>query len=463
MTKKETKNIQNNNNSELISKNYIGYALGDLGECLTYAIMGSFLTPYYLEVAQIPPAALSLMYLILKTIDAISNPLMGLFLDKFYVKFPNKCGKYRPWMLKASPLIFITAILMYTAPTYIEGVTKIVIAYITYFIYQISYTVFNISYGTLLSAMAKNEIERTKLSSARGLGSQIGFLLPVVVMPFILEYFKNRQNIGYTVGVTILAAMGLISCLLSVFWTVERNVTSTSKENKRNNNFNIGDIIELFKSNRSFVAMCIVGVIFNIAFYIYSTLQIYVFRDIFDAFTLMGLNSVLGTAIGIVALIIIPSISKKNGLLTTVKYSELISVAAFGLTYLFARDVFLYMIGSSIALGFAMITVQTQWGMIGEVMDFNKYKTGKNIDGTIYGTFNLSRRVGQAIGLAGAIWILTFINFVPGSISQTPPAVSGLKASVLILPALGMFVCFLAYQFLWNITDEDRKKMEKID
>ena len=151
MKKEGTRKAQNNEKNGLIKKNYIGYGLGELGEVLTFSIMSSFLTPYYLEVAKISPATLSLMYLILKTIDAISNPLMGIILDKFHVKWPNKKGKYRPWMLRAAPLIFITAILMYTAPTYVEGVAKVIVAYLTYFLYQISYTVYNISFGTLLS------------------------------------------------------------------------------------------------------------------------------------------------------------------------------------------------------------------------------------------------------------------------------------------------------------------------
>ena len=107
MGKEITRKPGNNKENGLTKKNYIGYGLGDLGECLTFAIMSSFLTPYYLEVANIPPATLSLMYLILKTIDAISNPLMGIILDKFHVKKTNRQGKYRPWMLKAATLIIL--------------------------------------------------------------------------------------------------------------------------------------------------------------------------------------------------------------------------------------------------------------------------------------------------------------------------------------------------------------------
>ena len=40
-----------------------------------------------------------------------------------------------------------------------------------------------------------------------------------------------------------------------------------------------------------------------------------------------------------------------------------------------------------------------QWGMMGEVIDYNEVVVGKRTEGSIYGTFNLTRRIGQAIDL----------------------------------------------------------------
>ena len=47
-----------------------------------------------------------------------------------------------------------------------------------------------------------------------------------------------------------------------------------------------------------------------------------------------------------------------------------------------------------------------QWGLVGEAIDYNEMITGKRTEGSIYGTFNLSRRVGQTIGNSAAMLLL---------------------------------------------------------
>ena len=51
-----------------------------------------------------------------------------------------------------------------------------------------------------------------------------------------------------------------------------------------------------------------------------------------------------------------------------------------------------------IGSGMAMVSIQMQWGLVGEAIDYNEFVTGKRTEGFIYGTFNLSRRIGQTIG-----------------------------------------------------------------
>ena len=69
-------------------------------------------------------------------------------------------------------------------------------AFITYLLYEASYTMFNIPYGSLLSAMADNDAQRAKLSSARGFGSIIGTLIPMVLFPVIIDYDQSNALIA---------------------------------------------------------------------------------------------------------------------------------------------------------------------------------------------------------------------------------------------------------------------------
>ena len=457
---KETKTLK-----PVTTKNYIGYALGDLGGCMTFAIMGSFLSPYYTEVAGMTPSQVALMFLLIKVWDAINDPLMGVILDKAFAKSRSKKGKFLPWMMRATPLLLVTSIIMFTAPTYSQGIGKVISAYVTYLLYEASYTMFNIAYGSLLSAIAKTDGERSKFSSARGMGSVIGNLIPLFIFPYILDYFADNQAKGYIVGVTVCAVIGFIACLFSVLWSEERNIEPLKSEDAQQaeaDQIKVTDILVVFKKNRSFVAMCVIGVFYCIQQYIITTLQIYMYRDVLGVITLMSISSLVGMGLSVVMLMILPKISETYGLQNTVRASQLISVVLYIITFALPTSPYVFLIASSMASAVSGTTVLMQWGMMGEVIDYNQLVTGKRTEGSIYGTFNLMRRIGQAIGASVAVALLPVIGFIPNAVSQTAGALTGIKFLITLVPAACMVVCWLSLKFLYNITDEDKKKMAEM-
>ncbi|MBQ3066779.1 MAG: MFS transporter, partial [Clostridia bacterium] len=66
-------------------------------------------------------------------------------------------------------------------------------------------------------------------------------------------------------------------------------------------------------------------------------------------------------------------------------------------------------------------------GLVGEAIDYNEYLTGKRTEGSIYGVFNLARRVGQTIGLGFSFFALEWINYDPELPTQTDGTVFGFK------------------------------------
>ena len=83
-------------NTTLTKKHMIGYALGDLGGCMTFSIVGSFMTRYYINVTMLDTAVLAMMTLIWKIWDAAGNPVIGMLMDREYARTQNPRGKFRP-------------------------------------------------------------------------------------------------------------------------------------------------------------------------------------------------------------------------------------------------------------------------------------------------------------------------------------------------------------------------------
>jgi GPH family glycoside/pentoside/hexuronide:cation symporter len=106
-----------------------------------------------------------------------------------------------------------------------------------------------------------------------------------------------------------------------------------------------------------------------------------------------------------------------------------------------------------------MVSIQMQWGLVGEAIDYNEFITGKRTEGSIYGTFNLSRRIGQTIGLGISFFALDWIGYQPKLDLQSASTIFGFKILCVLVPALFILGSWAAFKFVWNITPEKRAAM----
>ena len=112
-----------------------------------------------------------------------------------------------------------------------------------------------------------------------------------------------------------------------------------------------------------------------------------------------------------------------------------------------------------VGTGFSMVSVQMQWGLVGEAIDYNEFITGKRTEGSIYGTFNLARRIGQTIGQGFALYALGWIGYEGTSAVQSTGTIFGMKVLCVLVPAIFILGSWAAFKFVWNITPEVRRQM----
>lgn len=445
--------------SGLTKKHWIGYAAGDLGGCMTFALMGAMVTRYYTNILRVNTVILATLLLIWNIWDAVNDPMMGALMDKLFAKHHNKRGKFRPWLLRAAPLVAVTFIVFWTLPTFFEGTAMLVILFFTKILYEGAYTMFNVPMGSLLSAMANSDEERASLSSARGFGSMIGNMIPVMIMPMLLQKYGDTAA-AFRYGAIICASIGFVFCMLHYFWTEERNVT----ENTTNaDNIKFTDILDVFRRNRAFVALCLHGICVCTMQYVSSTLGTYMYSDVLGNIGLMSLTSILSMPIMILILIISPALSKKFGLVPYIRFTLLAGFVLYG--GLFAAHLltnvnpYVHLVWSTAATGVGMCSIQMQWGLVGEAIDYNEYLTGKRTEGSIYGTFNLCRRIGQTIGNSAAVLALGWIGYKPGAAVQSAGTITGIKLLCVLVPGIFLLGSWAAFRFIWNITPAMRDKI----
>lgn len=446
--------------SGLSMKHKIGYACGDLGGCMTFALMGSIVTRYYTNVLQVNTVVLATMLLVWNVWDAVNDPLMGTLMDKVFAKHHGHGGKFRPWLLRSAPCVAITFIIFFTVPTYFKGVTMLVVLFFCKILYEGFYTMFNIPMGSMLSAMADTDGERAALSSARGFGSMIGNIIPMIIMPQLLAKFGDTSK-AFGIGATLCAIVGFVFCMLHYAWTEERHVSVAPSEN--NDSVKLTDILNVFRVNRPFLALCIHGICICTMQYVSSTLGTYMYGDVLGNIGMMSMASAVSMPLGILALIITPKIADKVGLERMIRICLLTASAIyfvlFGALMVASVPAIAYMLISSIAMGLASVSIYMQWGLVGEAIDYNEMITGKRTEGSIYGTFNLTRRIGQTVGNSAAVLALGWIGYQAGAATQTAGTLTGIKALVVLIPAIFILGSWIAFRFVWNITPDVRAKM----
>lgn len=446
--------------SGLSMKHKIGYACGDLGGCMTFALMGSIVTRYYTNVLQVNTVVLATMLLVWNVWDAVNDPLMGALMDKVFAKHHGHGGKFRPWLLRSAPCVAITFIIFFTVPTYFKGVTMLVVLFFCKILYEGFYTMFNIPMGSMLSAMADTDGERAALSSARGFGSMIGNIIPMIIMPQLLAKFGDTSK-AFGIGATLCAIVGFVFCMLHYAWTEERHVSVAPSES--NDSVKLTDILNVFRVNRPFLALCIHGICICTMQYVSSTLGTYMYGDVLGNIGMMSMASAVSMPLGILALIITPKIADKVGLERMIRICLLTASAIyfvlFGALMVVSVPAIAYMLISSIAMGLASVSIYMQWGLVGEAIDYNEMITGKRTEGSIYGTFNLTRRIGQTVGNSAAVLALGWIGYQAGAATQTAGTLMGIKALVVLIPAIFILGSWIAFRFVWNITPDVRAKM----
>lgn len=452
----------------LTLKHKIGYAAGDAGGVMTLILVSSYMTRYVTNVMSISFATLSVLLLIWNIWDMVNDPLMGTMMDKLFAKSSGKKDKFRPWLLYSIAPIVLGMIAFFSVPSLLSGYAAVAALFIFKIVYELGYTMMNIGMGSLLGTMAKNDPERAQLSSARGMGSTVGAMISMVLVPQILGRLGENSQ-GYFWSAVVCATLGGFSIFIHYLWTEERNAASKIVDpNDESQKVQFTDIIDVFKKNRAFLALSMHSVIIVFGTTIYGQFNAYMYADVLGNIGLMSYTSIISMSLTMVILSIAPIIVKKMGSTVRVIRTSLV----IGLTMMLG--LFIVMLRSNVpaavflvvsGVGYSLInlSVQMQWGLVGEAIDYNEYLTGKRTEGAIYGTFSLTRRVGQTISQSLAVLMIGWIGYNPeltnAGIMQAGGTILGIKVMTLVVPAVAAVGSWLCFKFIWNLDGSTGKEL----
>ena len=452
--------------AKLKARHYIGYGAGDAGGVVTMVMIGN-MARYVQNILGVDPKLYAAMLLVWNIWDAINDPLVGTLMDISFSKAKNKTNKFRPWLLRSIPVIAMGMALFFSVPNMLQGAARVVALFVLKIVYELGYTIMNIGMGSLLGVMATDDAERASLASARGFGSTVGGIIGSMAIPIVLKVL-GETPLGY--GVAGVAAAVLASLLIFVhyLWTEERNVAAQSAvksaEEKEAEKIKFTDILQVFKVNRPYLALCIHSICICLVQGIAQGAATYMYADVLGDIGLSAFATVIGMPIMFGGMIIAPILAKKMDFVAVIRGMLLIGILLFfGLyAYSLTGDMIpiVYIVWSGLATGLVTLSVQLQWGLVGEAIDYNEYLTGKRSEGSIYGVFSLTRRIGQTISASLAVLMIDGFGYIEGAgAAQPESAITGIKLMCILIPAVVALGSWASFRFIWDINAEKREKM----
>ncbi|MCL2009142.1 MAG: MFS transporter [Synergistaceae bacterium] len=429
----------------------IGYGLGDMACNIVFASVYMYLTIFYTDVFGLSAGVVGIIFFISRFVDAITDPLMGTIVDKNQFKD----GKFRPW-IKWGIFPFIMGIYMVFSTPDLPEVGKIIYAFVTYNFLMIVYTMVNIPYGSLTSAMARDTGELASITSIRMFFANLTGVLVAFFVPTLNNYFAARytpaQSFQYTA--VILAALGGIMLFITYVSTRERIVLPKNAEKVA-----FADILTLFKTNRPFVVMCVLFLChFGIMTIVGGASAYYVKynmgrEDLTRWFMLLG---------NLPALAIMPFIpwmvvkfGKKPLLyMSTVLYM----VTILSIYYIPASNVPLIFIIRLLAAAASCIASGYIWALIPELIVYGEYTSGKRFSGQIYAMIGFFFKMGMAMGGIFLGFFLEYFKYVPDAAQQPPEALHGILLLMSVVPAIILVVAV----YMIKLYELDEKRYAEV-
>ncbi|MBQ2928501.1 MAG: MFS transporter [Oscillospiraceae bacterium] len=459
---------------KLTLKHIIGYGAGDCGGCFGLYMVSGYMSRFLQVNMGVNAGLLATILLIWNIWDTVNDPLMGTIMDMCFAKAKPGADKFRPWIIASIPIMVIGCISFYAVPPMLGGgFAMIAAAFILKIVFEAGYTMMNIGMGSLLGNMAMNDNERATLSSARGFGSTFaqmgaGFLIPQCLAAF------GTDNAGYAKTAVVLSACMAVIVFIHWAWTEERNKTAPkaasekTAEEKEAEKFGIRDILNIFKLNRAFLALVLHSVCICAVQALGQGAATYMYMDVMKNVGMQSYYSTLSSVLMIVILASAPILTKKWDLVTIIRVCLLGgAIACAGLTAYVVMvpdfNQWLFVIWMAIGNGLITMSVQMQWGLVAESIDYNEYLTGKRNEGSIYGFFSLSRRIGSTISNSLSVIIIAAIGYdaalTNAGLDQAESTINGIKLMVCGFPTVAAIGSFLCFTFIWCINDDVRAKM----
>lgn len=419
----------------------IGFGSGDLAQNLIYQTISMYLLFFYTNVYGLDPAVAAVMFLIVRIIDVIWDPLVGTFVDKH----DPKMGKYRSYLvLGGIPLTGFALLCFWNG---FSG--SLLYAYVTYVGLSMCYTLVNVPYGALNASLTRDTGEITKLTSVRMFMANIGGLAVGMGIPIVLRLFDPSGIDGLSLDdgawfstMCLYGGIGLALLVFCFSQCKERVVMDKAATE----NVKVSDLWMEFVHNRP---LRILAFFFITAFAMMavgnSAGAYYINYNMHGSAGELSIFMGLGSIPAFIFMPMIPAIKKRVGKKGMFNIFLLIAIVGMAMLYVVSmvpglKQMWLVYVAQFVKSTGVIVATGYMWALVPEVISFGEYTHGRRISGIVNALTGIFYKAGMALGGVVPGLVLAFVGFDSGAQGQTLFAQQGILWLVAVIPAMLLFL-----------------------
>lgn len=460
---------------KMTPKTLFSYMLGDFGCNLAFNLTVTWLLFYYTDVAGLGAAAIGTMFFVVRLWDAFADLIAGRIVDRTMTRW----GKFRPFILFcAVPLMFLSFLTFYVPDGLKEQAWNgnqgpaLLYAYLTYALLGFFYSMVNIPYGSLASAMTQSVKERGKLVAWRLWGgAAAGVFLTAVIAPRIAAIQNQIKSVAGPAKAGDAAAQAQLAqlqadmqgvftqitlwfvllgslCFLMVFLNCKEAVVRTEAR------VTLRETFGALKANRPLQILCLASLFYLTGVYAVGPISAYYARyflgDTSYATWIVLVNSGVQLAVTPFLPWFIERFGKKNLFQYCGVFTVVGGVALF-LTPVGA--IFLALLFLAIkGVGAGIINV-AMFGLEADTVEYGEWKNGHRTEGATYALYSFTRKLTQSLGGLIGGWMLYIAGYVAGAPEQPESAMLAIKGTIGLIPAIVAVIAMLVF-WKYPLTDD---------
>ena len=436
-------------------KDEIGYVFGDMAGSFVNLFVDAYFLIFCTNVLGISAGWMGTLFLVARLWDAINDPIMGSFPDRWMI---GKSGdKFKPWIKIFMLLLALSGVLcFFNVP--LEGIALHAYVAFAYVLYGMSYTGTSMPFGAMASVVSDDPIQRSKLSRARSIGGTIVGIVGLSIVPVVC--FDKQSNIlpeRFTLIAVIFGVLSIISYFVLLNFTQERIRQNSEKAEK----FNYGKVLKATVHNRPLIGV-MVATLGSMLFITGSNqVRSYIFKEYYARTDVMSIISLATIPILVICFPLVPKLVAKFGKKATLM-AAIVSSTIFSVIPVVMEIKNVYIYSALVVLGTIGQTVFTMliWALVTDCLDYSEWKFNERSDGSMYSLYTFSRKIGSTIASTGVSFGLAVIGFVSGSnVVQTAEAVNGIYFLVNIIPVVTCALELIGVGLIFNLNKETTEQM----